>query len=317
MASSVVLKQWYGIVTQSFVIGAVSSLMFKTENPQIRNICGAVLQVLQLRGTEMGEIIDWKILIQPLVSLLFNPDKLISELGKQTILEGINKKPEILQQLVDIGFPERNLLSEAKDIISQEVLINILEVVLVFIQNGILNQRQTAKLRIAVEKLKQRQQTQSIDLICTDILQQSEQTTKIRTDQELQLDLEEKLQNKEEQLQEAQYQIKNEQERTQNAEQKAENAEENQKIAEEKLQTIETQISEQPHKQQFVFKGVFNQPSSDFPVQIPPPLKLLNPSSSPMSIITTSDQLHPLFLNKVHPMYFHKLHPLFLNKVHP
>ncbi|KAA6372809.1 MAG: hypothetical protein EZS28_031664, partial [Streblomastix strix] len=208
-------------------------------------MCGTVLYILQQRGTETNEIVDWKMLVQPLVSLLFNPNILISELGKQIILEKISKKPEILQQLIEIGLFEhaleeinsfipsssssQNQLLEAKDIIPLQVLGNILEVVLMTIKQGILCERKISKLRIAIEKLMQDLKTQQIESIFKEILHFAEQITKIRTDQELQLDLEEKLQEYERKLKEDQDLIRI-------AEQRVKIAEENQRIAQEKLQ---------------------------------------------------------------------------------
>ncbi|KAA6383996.1 MAG: hypothetical protein EZS28_020478 [Streblomastix strix] len=241
-ASNFKLNCWHNIVSQSSIIEAVSSLMFETTNPNIRNMCGTVLYILQQRGTETNEIVDWKMLVQPLVSLLFNPHILISELGKQIILEKISKKPEILHSLIEIGLFEhaleeinslipssQNLLLEAKDIIPLQVLGNILEVVLMTIKQGILCERKISKLRIAIEKLMQDLKTQQIESIFKEILHFAEQITKIRTDQELQLDLEEKLQDYERKQKEDQDLIRI-------AEQRVKIAEENQRIAQEKLQ---------------------------------------------------------------------------------
>ncbi|KAA6388947.1 MAG: hypothetical protein EZS28_015525 [Streblomastix strix] len=100
------LSQLHEIVTQSIAIETVYKLMLDTENPKIRTLCGAVLQVVQQRGTENDQITDWRTLLSPIVSFLFSSDQLISELGKQALIEAIEKKPESLQGLIELDVIE-------------------------------------------------------------------------------------------------------------------------------------------------------------------------------------------------------------------
>ncbi|KAA6360657.1 MAG: hypothetical protein EZS28_043816 [Streblomastix strix] len=65
------LSQFHKIMTKSIAIETVYKLMFDTENPKIRTLCGAVLQVVQQRGTENEQIADWRTLLSPIVSFLF------------------------------------------------------------------------------------------------------------------------------------------------------------------------------------------------------------------------------------------------------
>ncbi|KAA6382307.1 MAG: hypothetical protein EZS28_022167 [Streblomastix strix] len=65
------LSQLHEIVTQSIAIETVYKLMLDTENPKIRSLCGAVLHVVQQRGTETEQIADWRTLLSPIVSFLF------------------------------------------------------------------------------------------------------------------------------------------------------------------------------------------------------------------------------------------------------
>ncbi|KAA6363476.1 MAG: hypothetical protein EZS28_040997 [Streblomastix strix] len=96
-------NDWHGIITTSGVIESVSELMLETTNPKIRTLCGAVIELVQQRSCESNESTDWRTLLSPLISLLFNSDEKISEIGKQSLLKAVDKNAEILHGLLQLG----------------------------------------------------------------------------------------------------------------------------------------------------------------------------------------------------------------------
>ncbi|KAA6391174.1 MAG: hypothetical protein EZS28_013300 [Streblomastix strix] len=162
--------EWNDIITTSGVIEALSTLILETSNPKIRTLCGAVIEVIQQRGCENGESSDWRTLLSPIVSLLFNSDEKISEIGKQSLLKSIDKNSETIygliqlnlfeeaSELLEIAFQTSSQTSSSSSnyqyqILPQKILLNILEVVECVIQSNAEFSKKTKKLKKAVEKI--------------------------------------------------------------------------------------------------------------------------------------------------------------------
>ncbi|KAA6368806.1 MAG: hypothetical protein EZS28_035666, partial [Streblomastix strix] len=198
------LSQLHEIVTQSIAIET--------------SLCGAVLHVVQQRGTETEQIADWRTLLSPIVSFLFSTDELISELGKQALIDSIDKKPESLQGLYELDLIEhateelnhfynsqsssqqsdQSVLSESVLTSSSQpfsilhpnkelpvgIIANILQVVIRMLQKGNINDIITAKLRSIAENLSHIQLTQQFEAFCKEILRLTEKPTKHRTSEQ-------------------------------------------------------------------------------------------------------------------------------------
>ncbi|KAA6388130.1 MAG: hypothetical protein EZS28_016343 [Streblomastix strix] len=191
------LSLFHEIVTQSIAIEEVYKLMLRTKNPNIRTLCGALLQVVQQRGTETEKKADWRTLLSPIVSFLFNTDELISELGKQALIDALEKQPESLQALIELDLIEHateelNLLTDSiLNSASQQfsifdpnkdlpigILANIMKVVIRMLQKGNINDIKTAELRYVAEQLSHKQLTQQFEAFCKEILLQSQTSQK-------------------------------------------------------------------------------------------------------------------------------------------
>ncbi|KAA6401623.1 MAG: hypothetical protein EZS28_002847 [Streblomastix strix] len=165
--------EWRGIMTTSGVIEVVSGLMLETTNPKIRSLCGTVIELLQQRGSEAGERIDWRTLLSPLISLLFSQDERISDTGKLALLKAVEKNPKSVEGLIQLG-----LLDEASDsldikfpsssptaspslssssqqtVISQKLILNILQVVECVIKANTEKSIKTKRLQKTAERVK-------------------------------------------------------------------------------------------------------------------------------------------------------------------
>ncbi|KAA6373170.1 MAG: hypothetical protein EZS28_031304 [Streblomastix strix] len=168
LATSFTEGEWNGIVTTSGIVENVSQLMIETTNPKIRTLCGAAIEVIQQRGCEAGEPTDWRSLLSPIVSLLFNSDEKISEIGKQSILKSVVQNVEIINgllqlgifdetsELLDLTFPTQQTAQQSQQqILPQQVLLNILEVVEKIIRLNEDSAKKTNKLKKSASRIKQ------------------------------------------------------------------------------------------------------------------------------------------------------------------
>ncbi|KAA6402297.1 MAG: hypothetical protein EZS28_002171 [Streblomastix strix] len=171
-------NQWKGIVTDSGVIESLSGLMFKTSNPKIRTMCGTLLELVEQRGSESGEIVDWRSLISPLMTLLFNKDEKISETGKQSLIKAYGVKQEVLKGLVELGIIEKTaeLLERMipsqfyqQTLSSQAVLLNVLEIVDKLLKSDVRIEKGIKQLRKVVERLVHQKLPKSINLFIQQI----------------------------------------------------------------------------------------------------------------------------------------------------
>ncbi|KAA6363358.1 MAG: hypothetical protein EZS28_041115, partial [Streblomastix strix] len=176
-----------GIVATSGIVESVSGQMLETTNPKIRTLCGALIEVIQQRGCESGEQTDWRTLLSPIVSLLFNSDEKISEIGKQSLLKAIVQKAEILHGLLQLGifdeasdlldltFPSQQTAQQQsqqqqQSILPQQILLNILEVVEKIIRQSEESIKKTDKLKKSAERIKQLKPPRQIKSILNSIL---------------------------------------------------------------------------------------------------------------------------------------------------
>ncbi|KAA6392770.1 MAG: hypothetical protein EZS28_011703 [Streblomastix strix] len=175
--------EWRDIVATSGIIEAASSLMLETSNPKMRTLCGSIIEILQQRGTEVGEANDWRTLLSPLVSLLFNKDDGISETGKQSLLKAADKNTQALHGLVELGlfddaasafdlaFPVIQLEpSQQSTVLPQRVLMNILEVVEKVIRVNAESGRKTKKLKRTAQRIKQMNPPRQIKSVISSII---------------------------------------------------------------------------------------------------------------------------------------------------
>ncbi|KAA6381025.1 MAG: hypothetical protein EZS28_023448 [Streblomastix strix] len=147
------------------IIESVSSLLFGTQNPRIRTLCGAVIQLLLTIAQESKVNVDWQSFVAPLISLLFNEDEQISELGKQTILDSIKKQPLSITSLLDLNifdksaqFLESTFSSSPSKQISEtqlNIVHNLLEVIQKLIQASPDATLKTKQLKASLNKVKQ------------------------------------------------------------------------------------------------------------------------------------------------------------------
>ncbi|KAA6399484.1 MAG: hypothetical protein EZS28_004989 [Streblomastix strix] len=158
------LSEWRRIVATSGVVETTSNVMLETNNQRIRTLCGAVSYLFQQRGTEVSKQPDWRSLLSPMVSLLFNRDEGISETGKQSLLKAFDRNPDALSGLIELGiydkaadnldiaFPSRASNAAPVDV-SQGVLLNVLEIVERAIRSGAELGRKASKLKKTVERI--------------------------------------------------------------------------------------------------------------------------------------------------------------------
>ncbi|KAA6388075.1 MAG: hypothetical protein EZS28_016397 [Streblomastix strix] len=157
--------EWQGVIKTSGIIENSTSLMVQTTNPRIRTLCGVLIQLLQQIGTEQADA-DWKTLLLPLLSLLFNPDEGISEIGKQSLLKVIGTKPEVHSSLLELRLLDKSaeLLDNAypsdtsteqssSSQISQRILVNILEIIDKILKSDIEIGNQISKLMFTLQRL--------------------------------------------------------------------------------------------------------------------------------------------------------------------
>ncbi|KAA6370776.1 MAG: hypothetical protein EZS28_033697, partial [Streblomastix strix] len=71
LAMSFDSQDWRGIILESGIIEIASQLLGENENPRIRTLCGTILMIMEQRGSEVGQLNDYRSLLSPLVSLLF------------------------------------------------------------------------------------------------------------------------------------------------------------------------------------------------------------------------------------------------------
>ncbi|KAA6381639.1 MAG: hypothetical protein EZS28_022834 [Streblomastix strix] len=167
---SVSQSDWHEIATTCGIVESVSELMFLTEVPRIRTLCGVVIQLIQQRGIESEENIDWKFLLQHLIQILFNQDVQISETGKQSLLRGIGVKSEIIKSLIELdifdktaeqleitfsiqNFSQSSVDSQTTYILPQACLLNILEVVERIICTSSELGKKVTRLKICAERI--------------------------------------------------------------------------------------------------------------------------------------------------------------------
>ncbi|KAA6402232.1 MAG: hypothetical protein EZS28_002247 [Streblomastix strix] len=178
---SVAESEWNGIITTSGVVETVSGLMLETTNPKIRTLCGAVIEVIQQRGCESGESTDWGLLLSPIVSLLFNPDEKISEIGKQSLMKVADRNPEALCGLIEIGLFDKtsellNLTfpssqsSQLSEKLSQKVILNILQVVESIIRENAQAEMKAKQLMKTAERIKQLNPPRQIKSVISSII---------------------------------------------------------------------------------------------------------------------------------------------------
>ncbi|KAA6366281.1 MAG: hypothetical protein EZS28_038192, partial [Streblomastix strix] len=137
---------WQEIVCESGIIEILTELLLQTKNLRIRTLCGAVIETIQQRETEINEVVDWQTLLSPLISLLFNRDELVSESGKQSLIMSIEMRPESFIGLINLSIFDK--ASEVLDTYTQsqssqssqvipEIPITILIKVLEVIEKGV------------------------------------------------------------------------------------------------------------------------------------------------------------------------------------
>ncbi|KAA6367280.1 MAG: hypothetical protein EZS28_037193, partial [Streblomastix strix] len=137
-------SDWHDVVGQSGIIQSLSILIVQTANPKIRMLCGTVMHIIQQRGSEIDQPVDWQTILKPLITLLFCSDEQISETGKQSLLKILSMNPVITNDIVQLGlldqtselldqaFPSTSGTSSQQQLpilLSQIVLLNILEVI--------------------------------------------------------------------------------------------------------------------------------------------------------------------------------------------
>ncbi|KAA6375296.1 MAG: hypothetical protein EZS28_029179 [Streblomastix strix] len=233
-----------GIVATSGVVETVSGLML--------TLCGAVIEVIQQRGCETGEQTDWRTLLSPIVSLLFNSDEKISEIGKQSLLKAIVQNAEILHGLLQLGifdeasdllnltFPSQQTAqqqsSQQQSILPQQVLLNILEVVEKIIRQSEESIKKTDKLKKSAERIKQLKPPRQIKSILNSILS-------ILEDEQEQDEIIQRERLIQEELQQAHEQVRLAQEQVRTAEQAKIKTEERVAAVEGQIQNKDAEIN--------------------------------------------------------------------------
>ncbi|KAA6361011.1 MAG: hypothetical protein EZS28_043462, partial [Streblomastix strix] len=186
-------KDWQGVI-KTGIIDCTSSLMLETTNPRIRTLCGGAILILQQIGTEPNGPVDWKTLFAPLLQLLFSADETISKIGKQTLLDIIEKNPDSISALValdlfdsaanalDASFPDYSSHSQSSSSqikVSQSILINILEFVEKVLRSDADIQGKTLRLLETSERIKQLLLPKQIKLAVQSILLVLQQEGKV------------------------------------------------------------------------------------------------------------------------------------------
>ncbi|KAA6402792.1 MAG: hypothetical protein EZS28_001682 [Streblomastix strix] len=171
------IQHW--IIVESGLLLVLSELMSGTVNPQIRSLCGSLILVVQQLGAKSGEAVDWRTLLSPLFSLLFNIDENISQSGKQSLLKAIDHNPDAIKGLVELNIYDRSSQmmdfaypqsSTSQSPYLESVLVNVLEVVAFALREGSEIGKKTAMLLATLMRIKQLQPSKQIKSVIGSIL---------------------------------------------------------------------------------------------------------------------------------------------------
>ncbi|KAA6381354.1 MAG: hypothetical protein EZS28_023121, partial [Streblomastix strix] len=253
--------EWREIVGESGIIESLSGLMLETANPRIRTLSGSVIQLVQQIGTESTEQTDWRTLLSPLISLLFNPDQQISNSGKQSLLQTIGVKQEALLALVDIGLIEQGaetldltLTSQQSSSSSQSssypdlphgVIMNILEVIDKILKSDIQIGDKAKKLRIVAQRVVQTQPPKYIKLAFQQmllILDQDQEENDIKSLQTALTETQNRLREADERIRAAEEIMRNTEEQRRSEEQQKRDAQEQLRIKDDENQRLQAEI---------------------------------------------------------------------------
>ncbi|KAA6391962.1 MAG: hypothetical protein EZS28_012510 [Streblomastix strix] len=240
-------RESQNILKTSGIIETVQNLILETSIPRIRSLSITLIQLLQQIGVESVEIADWRTLLSPLMSLLFNEDEQISHIGCQSILNVIKVKPDSIQGLLQLNifdiaamelnntFPSDSTQTSSSSSSQQHsqlpvnVVLSILEVIEKLIRASSEAVQYTNKLKFALNRVKQmnpsRQLKSAIGAILFILDDEDEQQSDEKAKQTA--------------LQEANEQLRNLQEQFRVSEQAKRDFEERMRIAEEKARNEE------------------------------------------------------------------------------
>ncbi|KAA6392410.1 MAG: hypothetical protein EZS28_012063 [Streblomastix strix] len=266
------INDWNGVATTYQIVNDISEMMINTSNQNISILCSTILEIIQQHGTEAEEKIDSKIILSPLISLLFNKDDNLSEIGKRSLLKAIDKNAEIIHELVEfnlfdqaseqlnISFPpseqaesQYHCTSSSNGSVEQKVLLNILEVVDKVIHANIYTIQNTKRIKNSIERIAQQNLPIQISTIIKYILsslddQNQDQDNEILDERTKICELEKKVQQSEERVQIAQLKQKQAEESQIRATEKAQLAEQDKSIEKQRADSAEQEIEKEKNR---------------------------------------------------------------------